>query len=344
MITQRKVHYPISHSLRQYLYHFGRHSDIPLVYDELGRFSTEIPYVNPSGEETLWVTVSYPMEVMEDLNPKLTGIYAALKIGGDLSLANHLTVDRVDFGVFGNSRPFRICIRNLFNGNADYYYVKTADASRIYGLELEHLLSPNRLNYLINGNTLIEEHIAGVPGDVFLRDYLGSESLNRVRIAKEFTKFNERCFIRLLGDMRSVNYVVDVTPDVEEIQYRVRPIDFDQQCYEKNSKTYLAYHFSSNKAITRMALKELNRAVISQYVEEERSQMARRSRMERVRISSLLNVMRRDTLAPESHVQRLREELGRYYPKEDLSHCKTMGDLTAHHLELMLEESFLRRP
>lgn len=57
----------------------------------------------------------------------------------------------------------------------------------------------------------MEEHIAGVPGDVFIRDYLGRDDLNRVRIAKEFVKFSERCFIRLLGDMRSYNYVMDVT-------------------------------------------------------------------------------------------------------------------------------------
>ena len=115
----------------------------------------------------------------------------------------------------------RIRVTNLFNDNSDYFYVKQADASRIYGLELEHILSPNRINYLVNGNTLIEEHIAGVPGDVFLREYINQPGLNKVRVAKEFTKFSERSFIRLLGDMRSVNYVVDITPDFEEVQYRV---------------------------------------------------------------------------------------------------------------------------
>ncbi|MBK1835145.1 hypothetical protein JIN78_13835 [Roseibacillus ishigakijimensis] len=336
MISRRKILYPLSSSLRHYLYHFGRQSEIPLVYDDLYGFTGSVPYINPMGEETLWLTVMYPPEIMEALIPKLTSIYATLKIGGDLSLADHLTVDRIDFGSFGNSRPFRVCIRNLFNGNSDYYYVKTADASRLYGLELEHLLSPNRLNYLVNGNTLIEEHIAGVPGDVFLRDYLKSRDLNKVRIAKEFTKFNERCFIRLLGDMRSVNYVVDITPDFEEIQYRVRPIDFDQQCYEGRSKTYLAYHFDSNKPITRLAFRALNRKTIAQYVEEERAQMARRAKVERIRLRSLLAVMQKDSIAPDSHVETLRKDLAAYYPGEDLSHCQSMGELTARHLEIML--------
>jgi len=40
---------------------------------------------------------------------------------------------------------------------------------------------------------------------------------NKIRFAKEFVKFNERCFVRLLGDMRSYNFVVDITPDIERL-------------------------------------------------------------------------------------------------------------------------------
>ena len=122
MISRRKTFYPISDSLRNYLAHYGRLSEVPLVYDELLRFTGSIPYENPEGEETLWLEVMYPPEVMQELRPKLTKIYAMLKIGGDLSLAEHLTVERIDFGEFGNSRTFRIRITNQFNGNSDYYY------------------------------------------------------------------------------------------------------------------------------------------------------------------------------------------------------------------------------
>ena len=87
LIQKRKEQYPVSSFLLQYLQHFGRRSEIPLVYDDLLRFSEAIPYEDPDGEETLWLTVSYPQDVMEDLRPRLTEIYAALKIGGDLSLA-----------------------------------------------------------------------------------------------------------------------------------------------------------------------------------------------------------------------------------------------------------------
>jgi hypothetical protein len=336
MIPARKVMYEVSQTLRQYLYRFDRLRDIPRVYSELTRFTGAVPYENPQGQETLWLTVMYPPEVLAELRPRLISIYSELKIGRHAVEHDHLLVDRIDFGDFGNSKPFRIRVTNLFNDNSDYFYVKQADASRIYGLELEHILSPNRINYIVKGNTLIEEHIAGVPGDVFLRDYLPDPKLNKVRIAKEFTKFTERSFIRLLGDMRSVNYIVDITPDFEEVQYRVRPIDFDQQSYEGSGNVYLAFRFNSNRPVTRLAFDVLNRKSIDQYVNEEHSQMARRAKVESTRLRALLGVMRREEIAPAAHVVRLAMELDRMHGTTDFRDCKSMGELTAEHISLML--------
>lgn len=337
LIQRKKEHYPVSSYLLQYLQHFGRRSAIPLVYDDLLRFGEAMPYENPNGDETLWLTVSYPHEAMAELRPKLTEIYAKLKIGGDLSLAEHLAVERIDFGEFGNSRPFRIRITNLFNGNSDYYYVKNADSSRIYGLELEHILSPDRINYLVSGNTLIEEHIAGVPGDMFIKDYLHEKELNKVRVAKEFVKFGERCFLRLLGDMRSVNYVVDVTPDFEEVQYRVRPIDFDQQSYEGSLAVYRAHRFPDNQPVDELVRSHLNPTTVLQYRSEERSQMARRSKAERTRLTGVLRTMCKDDLAPPDHLSELRDALGERYGTRAFDKCDSMGALTEAQLKFMLE-------
>jgi hypothetical protein len=60
--------------------------------------------------------------------------------------------------------------------------------------------------------------------------------LEKAQISKEFVKFNERCLIGLLGDMRSYNYVVIPIHDFDQVIYRIRPIDFDQQTYEGNLK------------------------------------------------------------------------------------------------------------
>jgi hypothetical protein len=147
---------------------------------------------------------------MKELYPALKYIYSLMHASGRLDVMDHLSVSRIDYCSFGNSHPFRVRIINRLNDNYDHFYVKRADASPVYGLELEHILSPNRISYFTDDDTLIEEHIPGLPGDVFVNEYLDGVKFNQTRISKEFVKFNERCFVRLLGDMRSYNFVVDI--------------------------------------------------------------------------------------------------------------------------------------
>ena len=193
-ITKRKNFIPVTDELIEYLDQFGRCYSLPTQYDELRNFSESYPLFDKEGNATYWSSVLYPRELQKELYPKLTSIYSQLRTG-DFHAVPHLFVERVDYCEFGNSRPFRVRVVNQYNDNYDHFYVKTADASRVYGLELEHLLSPNRINYLMHrGGTLVEEHIAGVPGDAFIRDYLQRPDFNGVRLAKEFVKFSERCF------------------------------------------------------------------------------------------------------------------------------------------------------
>ena len=337
-ILQKKISYAVSQVLNDYLLEYGRHVEsVPEIYRDLSRFSGTAPYQSPAGTETLWQSVMFPPGEMAELRPKLTRIYALLKMGGGSEVSRHLDVERIDFGEFGNSRPFRIRIINRYNDNFDHYYVKTADASRIYGLELEHILSPTRINYLLNGNTLIEEHIAGLPGDVFLRDWLHRDEINEVRIAKEFVKFNERCFIRLLGDMRAVNYVVDITPDFEEVQYRVRPIDFDQQSHEGRKKMYMAEFFNDNQPMVEMIDNLLNEATIEQYRKEERTLVARRCTVAERRLGALLDVMSSDELSPAENIEQLRNELAAHHQSRAFNTCTTMGGIVRAHIDLLLD-------
>ena len=108
---------------------------------------------------------------------------------------------------------------------------------------------PTESVFLPHQQTLIEDHIPGIPGDIFITTLSEEPITNRIRFAKEFVKFNERCFVRLLGDMRSYNFVVDITPDIEDFQYRIRAIDFDQQSYEGRKKMYLPQFFKENKSL-----------------------------------------------------------------------------------------------
>jgi hypothetical protein len=247
-------------------------------------------------------------------------------------VVQHLYVDRVDFCSFGNSTPFRVRVVNAYNDNQDYFYVKKADASRIYGLELEHLLSPNRLNFLTHGNTLIEEHIAGIPGDIFIDRWMNNSELKPIRVAKELVKFNERCFVRLLGDMRSYNFVFVLTPDFEEAQVRIRAMDFDQQSYNSRMHFYLPQFFKENAPLVAYCTKHLHVQTALQYQREEQTLMLQRADLAAVRLGHLLEAMAHDPLAPEEKIQALRTSLAEHYKRADYLKCETMGALVRENL------------
>ncbi len=334
-ITRRKEFIDISDELRAYLKHYGRLSPLPALYRDLQDFSGGYPLHDKDGKATLWRTVVYESTHQRDLWHRLTSIYSLLKTG-DLQAVPHLNVERVDYCEFGNSKPFRIRIVNQYNDNYDHFYLKVADSSRIYGLELEHLLSPNRINYLVHEDTLIEEHIAGVPGDAFILDYFRRPEINRVRIAKEFVKFSERCFIRLLGDMRSYNYVVDMTPDFEEVQYRVRAIDFDQQSYEGRCNLYLPQFYKENLPVVQLCLECLNHATQEQYQHEERSLISRRYLAERPRLRALFRCMKHNPAEPAEKVFSLKHELSEHHHNTVFNGCQSMGDIVEKHIEFTL--------
>ncbi|MGE9292111.1 MAG: hypothetical protein ACQKBW_00735 [Puniceicoccales bacterium] len=309
---------------------------MPESYRDLLGFRETFPLLDKDGNDTLWQTLIYdPIEFI-DINRGLTRIYMLLKMAGKDASAAHLRVDRVDFCVFGNTQPFRIRIINDYNDNYDYFYVKQGDASRVYGLELEELLSPNSINYLTHENTLIEQHIIGIPGDVFMVRQMQRKNLNRVRVAKEFIKFNERCFVRLLGDMRSYNYVVRITPDFEDEQYRVRAIDFDQQSYEGRRTIYLPQFFKDNYPVVELCTGLLNYETMLQYQDEERALIARRANTAPYRLNNLKVAMADDEIALPEKTEQLARELAEYHDEPSFTDCKTMGEVTFAHIEYLL--------
>lgn len=339
--SRKKTIFPVNENLRSYLKTHGREVKLPLHYRDLLRYTYSVSLTDKNGKDTLWERVTYDMREWDYIRDALVKTYAILKTEGDLSFTKHLDVARVDFCAFGNSHPFRIRIVNKFNDNYDYYYVKQADASRIYGLELEHILSPNRITFLTNKATLVEEHIPGVPGDIFIKNQLNEPSTNKIRFAKEFVKFNERCFVRLLGDMRSYNFVVDITPDIEDFQYRIRAIDFDQQSYEGRMNLYLPQFFKENIDLVQLCSTHLNKDSIQQYQTEERTMMAFRVASTRFRLMELLNIMATDHLSTPQKILQLRTELGDYFGNHAFYKCKSMGQVVKRQLKQTLQKNLL---
>ena len=338
-MSRKKPHYLIHKELRKYLKKHNREMPLAATYEALLNFTNSIPVLDNNGVDTLWQSVLYDNFLQDEIQKALVEIYAALKTDGDQSFVGQLRTDRIDHCLFGNSNPFRIRIVNTINDNHDYYYIKKADASRIYGLELEHLLSPNRIGYLTDGDTLVEEHIAGIPGDVFLSRYIDRPSFAKTRMAKEFVKFNERCFTMLLGDMRSYNYVIDVTPDFDMEQYRVRPIDFDQLTYEGRKNHYLPQFYKENLEIIRFCMEVLSPENVDQYQTEERTLIRKRYNYARKKVTELLNSMAKVPLSSPEKIASLCKDLNVFHECEDFIELKSMGSVLRIHLSKMTERT-----
>ncbi len=337
LISKKKILYRINHQLRRYLKKYNREYTMNISYADLLRYDNAIVLYDKNGVDTLWESVFYSPGDQEGVYESLKQIYADLKTDGNEEVIKHLVIDRVDFCTYGNTHPFRIRIVNRVNDNFDYFYIKIADASRVYGLEMEHILSPNRINYVTHENTLVEEHIAGVPGDIFLQQSLETDLEAPIRLAKEFVKFNERCLVQVLGDMHSANYVVITTPDFEEIYYRIRPIDFDQQCYEGKKSVYMPQYFKQNNPLIELGIKLMTPESVWQYQIEERSMIASRLKSENQRVYDLMDVMSKDEIAPVENVDQLKSELAKHYNDDRFLACQTMGEIVWHSLELVMK-------
>lgn len=327
-IAFRKPFYPVSDELKEYLAHYNRLTKIAIQYDDLLRFTDSQEVLDQEGNDTLWRSVYYNPFDFEEIREGLKRVYTLLHSDGDPNVLPYLTVDTIDFCTFGNSKPFRVRIRNILNDMHTNFYIKKADASRIYGLEMEDLLSPNRVNYLLYDDTLIEEHIWGIPGDSFIKNFLPNlPDLDKTQIAKEFVKFNERCLTGLLGDMRSYNYVVVPTHDFDQVVYRIKPIDFDQQCYEGNLKIYMPQYFKENFKMVDLVIKQLQPTSIEQYRKEVRSLMVKRVNNSRTRYERLVATMKKDEIAPKENVIQLRTAIQKLTHHSWFRHCETMGDI-----------------
>ncbi|EDM44297.1 hypothetical protein SCB49_04690 [unidentified eubacterium SCB49] len=337
LMSKKKPTYPITEALSNYLTKYARNIKIPIYYDDLLRYQGAITVYDKHGNDSLWIQVYYSDSERQDIELSLKQMYSILHSDGSDALLPYLNIDSIDYCTFGNSKPFRIKVRNILNDNYLFLYIKKADASRIYGLELEQLISPNQINFLVHGNTLIEEHISGIPGDDFITYHLDKCSdQDKREVAKEFVKFNERCFVRLLGDMRSYNYVMVITNDFNRIQYRIRAIDFDQQSYEGNQKVYRPQFLKENNTLVKLVERVLEKASIEQYKREERSLLAKRATSGKDRLSELMACMKKDHISKPEKIIELKTSLFKFTGDINFKKAKNMGEILDAALDFVI--------
>ena len=324
----KKLYYPINNVLYKYLEKYNRLTKTNVFYDDLLRFQGSVIVFDANEKDSLWVRTYYNEFEKLEIDNSLKRIYTLLHSDGNESNLQFLNVDHIDFCTFGNSKPFRIKIRNILNDNYTHFYIKKADASRIFGLELEDILSPNRINYLVFKDTLIEEHIVGIPGDIFLEKHLQNcTEPEKSQIAKEFVKFNERCMIGLLGDMRSYNFVVIPIYDFDHIVFKIRAIDFDQQSYEGNFKLYKPYLFKENYPFNLLVKDKLKQNSIEQYQHEERSILVKRLAGSEEKLNDLLVAMKSMELSPVEKIEQLKNDIYSFTLDINFKKANSMGEI-----------------
>ncbi len=335
-ISKKKPFYPVTSKLHAYLSEYKRNIRIPVFYDDLLRFQGSVVVYDKHDNDTLWVSVYYNEFEREEIDLSLKKVYTNLHSDGNEKIIPFLNIDAIDYCTFGNSKPFRVKVRNILNDNYTYFYVKKGDASRIYGLELEHMLSPYNLNFLVYKDTLIEEHIVGIPGDEFIKNMLPScTESEKSQIAKEFVKFNERCMIRLLGDMRSYNYVIVPTHDFDHIVFKIRAIDFDQQSYEGKFNIYRPQFFIENLKMVELVSEKFQKESIDQYKLEERSIVAKRLISYHDRIEELLDCMISDKISVSKHIDLLKSKIYDYTLDLKFKRSKSMGEILKNALDFI---------
>ena len=328
LISKKKPFYPINELLKKYLISNNRWFEINILYNDLLRFKGSVVVYDKNNNDTLWVRLFYNENENFEIEQYLKKIYARLHSDGNDDQFEFVKIDAIDYCTFGNSKPFRIKIRNILNDNFIYFYIKKTDASRVYGLEFEHMLSPYNINFLVNDSILIEEHISGIPGDIFIKENLNDcSNMEKAQLAKEYVKFNERCMIRLLGDMRSYNYVVVPIHDFDKVVYRIRPIDFDQQCFEGKLKIYRPQFFEENLKLMNLIRDKLNHDSVLQYKIEERSIIAKRIIGSEKRLSKIIDIMKKDKITIKENLIQLREEIFKFTSDESFRNSKSMGEV-----------------
>ncbi len=342
LMMQKDV-FPVNAAFASYLQRYGRDLEIPALYSDLINYSHANPLKDKRGKWTHWENAVYEPGQWEFLKGVLIKTYAILKhlvIPPDV---NQYDLERIDFCEYGNSIPFRIKITEKNKpGQFDFFYIKQADANRIYGLELEHLLTNNPINFLHHRNTLVEENIEGIPGDVFLQQNPQMTVTTKAAIAKAFVQFNESCFARLLGDMRSYNFVVNPSAYNGDTLFHIRAIDFDQQCYEGRKNLYFPQFYKENIEYVELVLQTLTNEEIEQNQQIEFSAMAARIITYRRQLMELLNSMVKDDISENYKIQLLRGELNVHFNTSRFSRCKTMGAIVKQQLKQVLQKHVQR--
>ena len=119
--------------------------------------------------------------------------------------------------------------------------------------------------------------------------------------------------------------------------YRIRAIDFDQQCFEGKLKVYRPQFFKENYIMVELVRAKLQHNSVDQYKIEERSIVAKRIISSGNRINRLVNICKGDEISLEENIELLKSQIYELTLDVKFKKCTTMGQV----LDLALD--FVKR-
>ena len=131
LMSQKKPAFPVNQLLNDYLIENSRNIKIPIFYDDLLRFQGSVVVYDKNEEDTLWVRTYYSEFERQEIDLSLKKVYTILHSNGNEETIKYLNIDAVDYCTFGNSKPFRVKVRNILNDNYTYFYVKKTVDNRL---------------------------------------------------------------------------------------------------------------------------------------------------------------------------------------------------------------------
>ena len=126
------------------------------------------------------------------------------------------------------------------------------------------------------------------------------------------------------------------THDFDQVVYKIRAIDFDQQSYEGKINIYRPQFFKENMVMVNLVSECFQKLSIDQYKIEERSIMARRLKSYHDRIEHLLAAMVVDVISTKENIESLKFKIYEYTLDVKFKRCKSMGQIIKNALAYVL--------
>jgi hypothetical protein len=326
----QKESYPVHPAFADYLQQYHRDVALPLSYQDLLHYRYTDALKDDTGKHTHWERVVYDDSFQMELEQKMITCWELLHPFSNQQQA--IAINAIDFCEYANSMPFRITVE-LADGTLHFFYIKLADASRVLGMELEHLLTDNKITFLYHRQTLIETHIEGMPGDECIQQFSNANDSNQKTLAQAFIEFNENCFMRLLGDMRSYNFVVNTLPHSSHI----RAIDFDQQCYEGRLKFYFPRFYKENVQLVNWCDQYFTEDAQLHIKKAARLNFVKTYTDNASRVNDLLQALLHAEISEPYKVLQLKNDLEIAFGKNAYRACTTMASVLQLHFNLLNE-------